>query len=72
MRSKACMLYDGKMSWYHHVLYYFIGLKYSKISQGQCRMHLASSVITKKLPGNVGTFAHVVPTLHLLSSYSTD
>ena len=35
-------------------------------------MPLASSVITKKLPGNVGTCAHVLPTLDLLSSYSTD
>ena len=33
-------------------------------------MLLASSVTTKKLPGNVGTCAHVVPTLHLLSSYA--
>ena len=33
-------------------------------------MPLAGSVITKKLPGNVGTFVHVVPTLHLISGYA--
>ena len=34
-------------------------------------MPLDSSVITKKLQENVGTCAHVVPTLHLLSGYAT-
>lgn len=34
-------------------------------------MPLAINVITKKLPGNVGTCAHVMPTLDLLSSYTT-
>ena len=34
-------------------------------------MPLDSSGITKKLPGNVGTCAHVLPTLDLLSSYAT-
>ena len=34
-------------------------------------MPLVGSVITKKLPGNVETCAHVVPTLHLLPSYAT-
>ena len=34
-------------------------------------MPFAGSVITKKLPGNVDTWAHVVPTQHLLSGYAT-
>ena len=31
-----------------------------------------SSVITKKLPGNVEICAHVVSSLHLLSGYATE